>query len=81
MYLLSQFADNLNLYMKFNQRNWEVTISTFEKFEEMSGMKVNYDKTLVYRLGLIKNTGGKFYSKNKISWMNEPRKYSRLLCI
>ena len=39
----------------------------------MSGMKVNYDKTLVYRLGSTKNTDAKFYSKNKISLMNEPR--------
>ena len=35
-------------------------------------MKINYDKTSVYRIGSIQNTDAKFYSKNKVKWTNEP---------
>ena len=73
VYLLSQFANDLDLYMHFNQKSWEVTISIFDWFESISGMKVNYEKTSVYRIGSIKDSNAKFYSRNKIIWTNEPR--------
>ena len=51
--LLSQFADDLDLFTKFKQESWEAAMKTFTKFEVMSGMKINYNKTKVYRLGSI----------------------------
>ena len=70
--LLSQFADDLDLYMEFNQQSWQAVMNTLTSFEQISGMKVNYDKTTVYRLGSIRNTDAKFYSEKKVKWTNEP---------
>ena len=39
-----------------------------KKYESLSGMKINYQKTTVYRLGSIRNTDAKFYSTRKIAW-------------
>ena len=38
----------------------------------MSGLRVNYHKTTVYRIGSIKDSDAKFYSANKIKWTNDP---------
>ena len=71
-HLISQFADDLDLFLKFKQSCWEETLSVLRKFEEISGMKVNYDKTSVYRIGSIKGSNAKFYSMAKIKWTNNP---------
>ena len=72
VHLLSQFADDLDIYMKFKQNSWDALMSTLTDFENMSGMLVNYDKTTVYRLGSIKYTNAKFYSSRKLHWTNGP---------
>ena len=59
VHLLSQFVDDLSLFMKFNQKSWEAAMTEFSKFEEISGMKINYDKTVVYRLGSIQGSNVK----------------------
>ena len=72
IYLISQFADDMTLFMQFNQRSWEAVISELTNFENGSGLTINYDKTTVYRLGSIRNSNAKFYSRRRISWTNEP---------
>ena len=70
--LLSQFADDLSLFIKFKQETWQVVISTLTKDEDISGMKINYDKTSVYRIGAIRYSNAKFYSSRKIHWSKGP---------
>ena len=70
--LLSQFADDMDLFIKFKQECWSATIGTLTDFEEISGLKVNYDKTSVYRLGSIRDTNAKFFSARKIHWNSGP---------
>ena len=69
--LLSQFADDMDLFIKFKQESWEAVVSTLSDYEAISGMKVNYDKTSVYCLGSIRFTNAKFYSSRKIQWTND----------
>ena len=71
-HLLSQFADDLDLYLQFDQKVWEATMKTFEEFERISGMQINYEKTSVYRIGAIHGSNAKFYSAKRIAWTNEP---------
>ena len=52
-YLLSQFADDMDMFIKFKKEHWEATIKTLSVFKESSGMKINYDKTTVYRMDLL----------------------------
>ena len=72
IHLLSLFADDLSLYLPFDNKVWQETMNEFALFEKNSGLKINYDKTVVYRLGSIRNTNAKFYSQRKIDWPNEP---------
>ena len=70
--LLSQFADDLDMFVKYKKEVWQEIISTFGNFEQNSGMKINYDKTTVYRIGSLRNTQAMFYSDRKIRWSNGP---------
>ena len=71
-YLLSMFADDLNMFMEFNQNSWQATMNTFADFSENTGLVINYKKTTVYRLGSLRNSDAQFYSSRKIQWTNEP---------
>ena len=64
--LLEMFADDITIFMQNNAREWCAIRDTISKFEQMSGLKVNYDKTLIYRLGSAKNSVVKFYSGTSI---------------
>ena len=69
--LLTQFADDLTLFLKFKESVWQAVMDTFNSFERLSGMKISYEKTKIYRIGSIRNSQAKFYSKRKIIWTNE----------
>ena len=35
-------------------------------------MRINYEKSTIYRIGSLKDTNAKFYSHKKLLWTNEP---------
>ena len=72
--LLTQFADNLGLFLINEKENWDETMHTLGRFEDISGLKINYDKTMVYRIASLKNSDARFYSTKKLNWTNEPIK-------
>ncbi len=51
-----QYADDTILIMPFEIESIDTTFDTFEEFQEMSGLKVNFDKTEIFPLGPIKDT-------------------------
>ena len=71
-YLLSQFADDLSLFLKFKEKTWQAVMHVFDLFEKASGMRVSYEKTTIYRVGSLSNTDAKFYSSRRVKWTNEP---------
>ena len=74
IHLISQFANDLNLFMHFDQHSWEEAMSVLSTFEQNSGMQVSYKKnyTVSERMGSIRNTNAKFYSSKKLKWTNDP---------
>ena len=70
--MLSQFADDLALFLKFKAEVWQGVMDSFDTFEAHTGMKISYDKTIIYRIGSIRDSDAKFYSTRKINWSNEP---------
>ena len=70
--LLSLFADDLALTTQFCQKSWEATVKEFENFQTQTGMQINYNKLTVYRMGSIRKTNTRFYSKNKLQWTDDP---------
>ena len=66
--LLSMFADDLDLFIQNSAENWRSLWSIIENFEIISGLKVNYNKTSVYRIGSARNSTAKYYSKHALNW-------------
>ena len=70
-YLLSQFADDTDLYLSFDQNTLSHTLNTLSGIEKNTGLRISYDKTTIYRIGSIANTSAKLYTARKIKWSNE----------
>ena len=66
--LLSLFADDLTLFITNKNRNWNLVQTQISKFERLSGLKVNYDRSVIYRLGSARRSNAMFYSENKMIW-------------
>ena len=72
--LLILFTDDMGLVLDFKQEVWDNVVYEMDRFQENTGMKINYDKTTVYRLGSLKNSDAKFYSQHKLMWSKNPFK-------
>ena len=70
--ILGQFADDLWIVSEFDQDSFNVIMDTLNEFDKNTGLKINYNKTEVLRLGSLNKTNAKFYSKLPITWSNRP---------
>ena len=70
-YSLSQFADDMDLYLPFDKTVLNEVLQTFNDIEVHTGLKISYDKTTIYRIGSLENTKAKLYTHKKIKWTNE----------
>ena len=70
-YLLSQFADDLDMYLPFNQEVVNNVFLTLTDIEKSTGLKVSYEKTTLYRIGSIADSQAKFYTVRKVRWEND----------
>ena len=69
--LLSQFADDMDLYLPYDRTVINAVINTLTYIENNTGLKVSYDKTTMYRIGSLANTNSKLYTVKKLKWSNE----------
>ena len=60
--LLSQFADDTDIYLPFDKAVINKDIEVLTDIETNIGLKVSYDKTTIYRIGSIANTDAKCYT-------------------
>ena len=70
--LLSMFADDMNIFIMNKQSIWQELVRTIDIFEHISGMKINYDKSLVYRMGSANKTKANAYTLKKLHWSTGP---------
>lgn len=71
---LGQFADDMNLFLQFEEETIMSLEDTLDKFTEATGLQVNYDKTCIYRIGSLARTQAKIYTRKPFTWTNEPIK-------
>jgi hypothetical protein len=73
--LISQLADDTTLFLENDEMSFKSCMNTLERFTEISGLKINYTKTLAVKIGLNQNlkyinhmaNGGSIYSiRNQI---------------
>ena len=70
-YLISQFADDTDLYLNFDQSTFSETFSVLSGIEANTGLKVSYDKSTLYRIGSLANSDAKLFTPRKIKWSND----------
>ena len=69
--LISQFADDMDLYLPYDKCVLNNVLTVFDYIEANTGLTVSYDKTMIYRIGSIANTDAKLYTQKKLKWSNE----------
>ena len=71
-YLLSQFADDLDIIMKFKESAWQELMYEFDHYKKCTGMLISYEKTTIYRNGSLRDSQAKFTSSQKVNWVSQP---------
>lgn len=73
-YKIAQFADDMTMFLQFDKVTLFTVSKIFDECQAYTGLKVNYDKTSVYRIGSIKNTNAMLYTGKLFFWTNDPIK-------
>ena len=69
---ISQYADDTCLTIHLCQESLIQTFDIFNRFGKDSGLKINYDKTEILRIGSIRHSNCRLYTKEIVSWTNDP---------
>ncbi len=69
---ISQYADDTSLTLSFDENTIIAVQQTFDLFYSASGLKVNYDKTEILRIGSLQNSNAKLINCKKMKWTNGP---------
>lgn len=70
--IISQFADDTDLFLNFDQKTFDNVFHVFDVLRTNIGFKLNYDKTTIYRIGSLANTNAQLYTKFQVNWTNDP---------
>ena len=71
-YKIFQFADDTCSISRFTKRSLNAIFRAFDHFERVTGLKINYDKTEILRIGSLRDTEAKIYTQKPVNWTNEP---------
>ena len=66
--LLSQFADDTTLYLDGSEKSFNEVMFILAKFSEISGLKVNTEKTQITWIGRTKACGVKYMRDKNFIW-------------
>ena len=69
--ILGQFADDMDMYLLGEPNNIKMAFEKVEEFGMNSGFKINYDKTVLYRVGSLKDSDANLYCEKQVQWTNE----------
>ena len=65
---LPQYANDLWMSTEFEQNTFIQLMNEFDAFARYTGLKINYDKTEILRIGSLQNTDAQFYSRLPLHW-------------
>ena len=69
-----QYADDIWMALYPTEQNINEALKEMENFANFSGLEINFEKTIAYKLGPCRNSEARFYTIKPISWTNEPVK-------
>ena len=67
MKMLGQYADDIDLYLKGEENVVNEVFKTFDRFNKNSGFEINYNKTTLYKIGSLKKSHSRWYTKRKLN--------------
>ena len=70
--LLSQFTDDTNIFLKASAPVIAAVTESLAHAEGNLGLKVNYDKTTLYRMRSLINTKATLYTQKQFKWAYPP---------
>ena len=65
---INQFADDTCLTLSGDRESYEKTFKTLAEFEDISGLKLNFEKTVNVWLGQKKNSNIRYLPEKKMKW-------------
>lgn len=71
-FTLSQYADDMVVFSICTHTSLNAIVDTLSNFERASGLKINYEKSDVYRIGSIKNSDVKIEPRKNINRTSGP---------
>ena len=74
IYLLNQYADDMNVSSLFEENSIKEIFAQLDWFRDNTGFLLSYEKTELYRIGSLHNTEAMLYTQNSIKWTNQPIK-------
>ena len=66
--LLSQFADDTNICLDGTEKSFKEVINVLKSFAQISGLKINHEKTNVIWFGSMKNSAIKYMRDENFCW-------------
>ena len=70
--LLAQFADDTNMFMKANEKTVCAMTQSLIYAEHNLGLKVNIEKTVMYRIGSLTGSNAQYYTRATYAWAEPP---------
>ena len=70
--ILTQFADDTTMYLRYDPITLHEVGDTLVKIEKNLGLMVSYEKTCLYRVGTLAGTDAQVYTQKNYLWSNEP---------
>ena len=69
---IKQFMDDTTLTVLFDNQSLNKIFDIFGQFQLLSGLKVNYDKTEILRIGSLKDSIARIYTQKPLNWTADP---------
>ena len=66
-----QFADDTILFSLFKVMSVQAIVDTLTKFEGNTGLRLNYKKSNVYRIGSLARSDARLYTTKVLNWTSE----------
>ena len=71
-FLITQFADDTQLFLEGTEKSLNSAISLLENFAHCSGLKINFEKSECYKIGSIRNNNRTIKTYKTIKWSKGP---------
>ena len=67
---VNQYADDTGLFSEYHHNSLKEMTEQLERFHQQSGLKISYNKSLIYRIGSLKDSDAMLYTKKPLAWTN-----------